>query len=335
MEPEWRQFVRAAAERYGGDYNVVAWEIGNEPDGTTRIDVDDWERPPDWGQGEPSTPHGGCWGEIPGEYARFLTAAAEEIRSADPDALVTYGGLAYQDWARSFNMDFIDGLLAAGAGTAIDFHNYHSFAHFWSMPGQPTGVGKHESLIARLRPYGEDAKPVWLTETYRATFDADESTIGGQVPFLTRDLVELLGRDELERVYWYAFVDTPDDIGDGAIIGRGLIGPDRVPKPAFFLLPLTIELTNGHSRDLSSGPLRLFEFRRARTAKRSYAAWSTDGQGEVRVPVPDGWQAHVTRFPVEEVLLGACCARTRVAAEGGWATVPVTGDGAFVEVGAP
>jgi hypothetical protein len=334
MEPDWREFVRAAGARYGTGWNVVAWEIGNEPDGTTRVDIDDYDRPPEWGQGEPTIPHGGCWGEIPGEYAAFLMAAAEELEAADPDGLVTYGGLAYQDWARSFNMDFIDGVLAAGAGPAIDFHNYHSFAHFWTMPGQPTGIGKHDSLIARLRRYGEETKPVWLTETYRATYDPDPTSVGLQVPFLTRDLVELLARPELERVYWYAWVDTPSDVGDGAQIGRGLIGPDRVPKPAFWILPRTIELTNGEPRDLSTGSVRLLEFQRKRSGYRGYAAWSTVGADEVRIPVPDGWSAHVTRFPVDEVVAGLCCPRQQLAVTAGHATVALTGDGTFVEVAA-
>ncbi len=337
MEREWRQFVHVAAERYGNPrYNVVAWEIGNEPDGTTRVDPDDWERPPGWGQGEPTTPHGGCWAEMPSEYARFLGAAAETIWPQDPSALVTYGGLAYQDWANSFDLNFINNILAAGAGPSIDFHNYHSFAHLWIVPGQPSGVQKHASFMARLKQFGEDRKPVWLTESYRATYDADPHSMELQIPYLTRDLIELLAFPELERVYWYAWADTPSDIGDGAAIGRGIIGPDRQPKPAFAVLPYTIDYTNGMPRDISVPGMRIIEFSRPRVARRTYVAWSTQGETlPFSVPVPTGWRARAWRFPVEAVMAGACCVDDEPRAEGGHAQFEVGPDSVFIGVYRP
>jgi len=86
MAPEWRQFVRALAERYSAPpYNVHLWEIGNEVDGETEVDpAEDGQRPPDQGGNEPTWPFGGCWGDMASEYVEFLRIAYQEIKSSGP-----------------------------------------------------------------------------------------------------------------------------------------------------------------------------------------------------------------------------------------------------------
>jgi hypothetical protein len=184
-----------------------------------------------------------------------------------------------------------------------------------------------------LKPYGEHTKPVWLTESYRATYDADPSSPALQIPYLTRHLVELLAFPELQRVYWFGWVDGPSDIGDEGVIGRGIIWPDRQPKPAFAVLPYTIDFTNGHPRDVSVPGARVLEFTRTRVARRTYIAWSTDGATrQVTFRVPDGWRARLRTFPVDEIMAGRCCPVTELRVQRGQTTVDVGSDSAYVEV---
>ncbi len=337
MEVEWREFVRAVAARYSRlPYNVVAWEIGNEVDGETAVREEDRQRPPGWGRNEPTVPYGGCWGGMAREYSVFFRAAAEEIAAVAPAAKVTYGGLAYQDWQSAFDMDFLDDLLSTGVGPLIDVHNYHSFAHLWGVPGQPTATEKHRRFEAILGRWGEDDKPIWLTESYRATFDQDPSSPGLQVTYLTRDLVELLAFPDLERVYWYSWVDIPSDIGDGGEIGRGIIGPDRRPKPAFAILPFLVDHTAGEPSIVVDGPVVGARFEWPRAGRRTEIVWTAGGDSaRWSVAVPEGWTVAVRRFPAAEILARQCCRVERPPVVHGEAVVEVGGESAFISVAAP
>ncbi len=72
-------FLEVVVPRYAEV--VDAWEFTNEPDGKAPR--------PNYG------PAVGCWGPYPAEYARQLGIFYAKIKSLDPDALVFFGGLAY------------------------------------------------------------------------------------------------------------------------------------------------------------------------------------------------------------------------------------------------
>jgi hypothetical protein len=334
-EPDWREFVRAAAERYSRPpYDVALWEIGNEVDGDTKVRDEDRARPPGWGKDEPTTPYGGCWGDRAPAYVAFLKAAYEEIKAVDPSVRVTYGGLAYQDWQESFHMDFVDRFLAAGGGAYTDVVNYHWFAHLSRVPGQPSGPDKHRDLMARFARGGLTGRPVWMSETYQLTYVSDPESARAQVGFLTRELVEMLAFPEIERVYWYGFVDNPADIGDGNQIGRGLIWPDRSPKPAFQILPFTIAYTNGVPTDISTRTVTAFRFDGGRAGVDHVIAWSRSGEAtSLTLEAPPNASLRRTEFPVESVMRWECCDTRLVDVGSSPPQVEVGAEPVFVELG--
>jgi hypothetical protein len=334
-EADWREFVRAAAERYSQPpYTVALWEIGNEVDGDTKVRAEDERRPEGWGRNQPTTPYGGCWGDRAEAYKEFLRAAYEEIKAVSPSALVTYGGLAYQDWEESFHMDFIDRLLEAGGGPYVDLINYHWFAHLSRVPGQPSGPDKHRSLMERFRRHGVTDLPVWLTETYQLTYVDDPGSAAAQVGFLTRELVEMLAFAEIERVYWYGFVDNPAGIGDGHLIGRGLVWPDHTPKPAFQILPYTVAYTNGFPSDVSSDEVVAIRFSGGRSGRDHIVAWSRSGSpATLRIEARPNREVTQTAFPLDRVMSWSCCDSRPLDAASGAVDVQVGSEPAFIQLG--
>lgn len=322
-EAAWREFVRETARRYSGPrYKVAAWEIGNEVDGKTVVSEADHERSPDWGGGQPTTPYGGCWGDRAGAYAAFLAAAYEEIKAVDPDATVTLGGLANADIFNMFHMDFLEKLLAAGGGRYIDVLNYHWFP---DVPGQVSGPEKLRRLQATMAAHGL-RRPAWLTETYRLTYPAGERGEASQIRFLGQELVEVLANPDLERVYWYGWVDFPPALkAEPWHPDRGIVRATHVPKAAFEMLPYAIAYTNGAPQDLSTPGVAAYRFAWPRREPR-IVAWSRTGTTEpFRLEAPRGSRAVATYFPVDMLLGGDCCGR---------AIVPGDDGGIFLEVGA-
>jgi hypothetical protein len=331
MEPEWRQFVRAVAERYSRPpYRVVAWEIGNEVDGKTTINDDDRTRPPGWGQNEPTVPIGGCWGDRAAAYRDFLRAAYEEIKAVDPDALVTLGSLAYAFNVPEFHTDFLEQLLAAGGGPYFDFLGFHWFPNVLDQPTGPDKVGR---LIATLRRYGQP-KPLWLTETYRLTFPGLDWTTGLQIEFLTKELVEVLAFNEIVRIYWYGWVDYPVNYKRTPTEGdRGLVTVDHRPKPALDVLPYTVLYTNGLAEDISTRNVIAYRFSWPRTAGTTIIAWSRSGrQADLTVPASDRSLAQVSYFPRNMLLAGDCCGTTIVPPQNGSYRFGVGSDALFIRV---
>jgi hypothetical protein len=333
-EEHWREFVRAIAERYSRPpFRVVLWEIGNEVDGETRIRDEDFERPPGWGPGEPTVPHGGCWGDMAPEYVAFLRAAYEEIKAVDPDAKVAYGGLALQPWEDRFHLDFMDRFLEAGGSAYYDVDNYHWFAHLSDIPGQPRGPEKHGWLMAALARHGAAGRPVWLTETYRLTRPSQPETEADQVRFLTREIVEMLALPEIERVYWYGWVDYPSGIGDSDQIGRGLIRPDRTPKPATDVLAHVVAATNGVPHDESTDAVWATRFSRRLTAREYVIAWSRDqGTHTYEFAGLADQVALVRSYSPQVVMAGECCPEQHVTSVNGRFRVEIGPDPLIIEL---
>jgi len=325
-EPEWREFIREAALRYKD--HVSGWEIGNEPDGRTEVLPHDWQRPVGWGRGEPTVPLGGCWGDRPEPYRRFVAAAYEEIKAVDPTVPVSFGSLGH---APGFRLDMLDRYLEVGGGEVMDYLGLHWFPDAKYDP--PDGLQRYRMLVATMRSHGYD-KPVWLTETYRLTHPEIPETEARQIDFVTKDLVEMVAQPEMERVYWYGWIDLPEELFDGVDdYERGLVRSDRTPKPALRILPDTMAATAGQTRNISTMEVIAFRFTRPRSGTDYVIAWGRDGRGaELVLPVAPGTTVTAVSYPPEMLMDGRCCDVAELREEGGVVTVAVDEDARFVRV---
>jgi hypothetical protein len=329
-EADWRELVRAVVTRYSqAPYKVRSWEIGNEVDGETTVRADDLERPPGWGRGEPTVPHGGCWGDRAPGYKAFLQAAYEEVKAVDPGARVSIGGLAYVLDHTDFIPDFLPNLMAAGAGPYFDVLGFHWFPNLL----QPlSGPQKQRQLLRVLAGAGYP-KPLWLTETYRLTFLDDPNSEVSQIRFLNRELVEMLAQPELARVYWYGWLDFPPGYGNLSRAQRGLVRGNHSPKAGLQVLPYTIDYTAGEPTDVSAGRVTAWRFSRSRLGEHYVVAWSRDGKPhDLTLPARPGSVVELTWFPEDMLLSGRCCGRRTVTAQGNTVTVEVGKDPLFIDL---
>jgi len=328
MAPEWREFVRALAERYSAPpYNAHIWEIGNEVDGETEVDPEeDGERPPEWGRNEPTAPVGGCWGDMTQAYVEFLRMAYEEIKAVEPDATVMLGGLAYTEFDRWFIRDFFDNFLAADGAAYTDVVGFHWFR--FAQANWPTAVDKARDLRDIMAAHGVD-KPMWLTETYEPDRILDNDTRQQRYTFITQELPRALGRGEIDRVYWYSFVDAPAGWSE---IDRGLMSNDHQPKPGLKVFEIMTEFVDGIPSRADLPGVEAHRFRRPATADESWVLWSINGETPtVTLPAPG------TTVTAERIVLGDSYETTRampvnITHHDGQVTIPVGPETVFVRM---
>lgn len=127
------EYVRRVVGRYHDRIRV--WEVWNEPDSA------------------------GTWGTTPSarDYVRLLEAAAEEIRTVDPDLTILSGGMSRIPWA------FWEEAFAAGIAEHCDAFNLHPY-RWEGGPEAPSLVEDLKRFRDMMERHGAGNKPVWITE---------------------------------------------------------------------------------------------------------------------------------------------------------------------------
>lgn len=130
-EKAWREWCRAVATRYKG--RVRFYEIWNEPDI-------------------------GFWSGTVDEYLEILRAASEEIRAADPEAVILTGG-----FASAFHKETKPGMVRRVLVEGRDWFDrvaWHRHGHFGEFEREIDSY-----LIPLLAATGTSEKPIHFTET--------------------------------------------------------------------------------------------------------------------------------------------------------------------------
>ena len=132
----WRMFVRETVTHFRG--RISAWEVWNEPNIETF-----WHLP------------------NPTNYLAFLKATCAEIRAADAEARVLIGGFSHVP------LGFIEDIYRLGGKDSFDVMNVHPY----SRPRPPEDDLEREitELRALMARYGDEVKPIWITEIGWAT----------------------------------------------------------------------------------------------------------------------------------------------------------------------
>jgi hypothetical protein len=260
------EFAVAAVNHYGAQpYNVKYWEFYNEPDnGSEAFDL----------------PGYGFFGNQPEAYADMLAAVYQPIKTADPQAQVVMGGLAYDYWPEDgghFVKDFLDGVLQNGGGDFFDVMNFHYYASFgwrWNPYGKGV-IGKATYLRDKLAAYGYDDKPFICTEsgTYSKAGDPVESDRQ------SRYVVQLFARGmaaNLDSTTWFMLTDDP-------VWKYGLLTADLSPKPSYqAFTTVALQLPSAHyvrtwnSAETGSEQIEAYEFSTIDESMRTITAWTND-----------------------------------------------------------
>jgi hypothetical protein len=210
---DYADFMRFVASRYAG--KVSAWEVWNE-ENTSRF----------WSTG-PS----------PSEYVSVLKAAYPAVKSADPGAVVVFGGVSQNDYS------FIEGAYAAGAKGYFDVMAVHPYPGpnppepVWTSNGRitPTSFTGFKEVRDSMLARGDD-QPIWLTEFGWSTTTTESwgVTQAQQADYLTRAYRLLESYPYVTLAYWYNlrnnFWDNDADTWETQL---GLMRTDFSHKPSY------------------------------------------------------------------------------------------------------
>ncbi|NQT51235.1 hypothetical protein HQ576_04260 [bacterium] len=138
--------------------------------------------------------------QTPSRYARMLDATYRAVKAAVPDVtIVGVGGEHSQH-----HVEFIDGMLRAGAHKAMDAFSVHSY-RYPSSPEATDLLGEIQNVASLARRRGATAR-VWVTEigwpTHTGPRGVDERT---QARYIVRTMALLQATRVVEKTHWYDF----------------------------------------------------------------------------------------------------------------------------------
>ncbi len=157
----WRNMARVISTRYKG--RIRGYEIWNEPND------------PNFGKLSIS------------ELVDLTRVASEEIRSADPSALVIS--------ASPYSTGFLDAYLAAGAADYVDVIGYHEYNN-----SPEAMLSSLSNVRYTLADYGV-TKPLWMTEGGTGDETQAESVVADGL--LRWSLVSIASG--MQRAFWYTW----------------------------------------------------------------------------------------------------------------------------------
>jgi hypothetical protein len=286
-------FVGALAQRYkDGPLAVRYFEIWNEPDFFR----------------DAVQPLGGfgCWAEPDqpfsggGNFGALLKEAYAAIKVANPQALVVSGSLSHLFDGAQYN-DFLEGMLASGAGDAFDLLGFHAYGD-WST----SDLLVRKTLFARqlLARYGYPFKPLLLTEIAALCLN-DSSCISGPSDALRQEQANDTVRLNAEVValglagaIWYTLADAPPGFAQSQLIsvaaGQHQVHPSYYAFRNSALLLRDAQSSETQPRELPQAEWAQVQVLRfEKPTSTLYVLWVQRTSKLVRydLPVPSGAQA--------------------------------------------
>lgn len=259
---DFANYVSFLVQRYKGV--IRHWEIWNEPNTATH-----------W----PPAPN-------PANYAELLKRAYAAAKAVYPQVTVlgcSTAGLGSED------LDFINQVLAAGGGTAMDGISVHPYTRPTPLEVSPDSAN-FAGLQSLLESYGL-ALPIWVTEIGYST-ETGSSGISDtrQAQLLVRSMLTCLAAG-VKAAFWY---DLRDDWTDPtkAEDNFGLVTFDNQPKEAYTAFAVMNRLLNRSPfvRELTlSGSAKALLFRDSHTGLQTLALWvadETEGDGSEGAAIP-------------------------------------------------
>ena len=291
------EFLTVAAERYDGDGFMDApgspviqvWELYNEPDNhsLTYAEKRGWA----------------YWGGRGVEYAQFLSLARGALRSANPNALVAFGGLAHETvyvtpgGEEAFDLEFpadVFGYIRDHPGDYFDLFNFHFFRVFANVYSDwgPDIMGKTE-YFRELMDQHEVSWPIIVTEAGYWSSSVYPNPWIGSHEEQARYAVQLYSRGaaaDLRLTMWLLLFDLPVHEAE-----RGLYDLNGEPKPAYNAYKTMIKSLGNLRFERTLSPEELgtssaegYAFVSMNGSRRIYVVWTTGSQtaSTLRVAAP-------------------------------------------------
>jgi hypothetical protein len=274
-------FLAAAVERYSKPpYNVVFWEIGNEPDAPVF--------PNDSGYG--------CWGIASDPYyggrayGEMLKVVYPAMKARAGQISILNGGLLldqpYKASHSSTSMArFLEGMFVAGAGASFDILSFHSYSFYNNTVDGTRGatdwkVGYLRGLMDR---YGVARKPMLNTEAAllcpTSTPDCSEAQANAIGRFYIRAIADgLLGH------LWYLY--DSDDFNNTALVEPSDVSVKRPIYQAY--RQLAVLLNSAHLLGPLTGQAAGVEGYRFASGARTITVFWSDSEQNALIPAQSG-----------------------------------------------
>jgi hypothetical protein len=220
---DFARYARATAQHYAGD--AVAWEVWNEENEGWRF----W--PPR---------------EDPAAYARLLCSAYPQVKSADPQTPVLFGGVFFPGVANepgTSGPDFVAQAYQADPqlGRCYDALAYHPYPYPFTAPELDVPVrgsvlSAADQMRAVLERYGDSAKSVWITEVgWPTSSDAYGVPEAKQAQYVARMALATFAQ-RVPALTYYTYGDYADPSGANQEAWFGFFHIDNSPKPSYTAL---------------------------------------------------------------------------------------------------
>ena len=288
-------YVSHTVEHFRG--RVRYWEVWNEENWVIA-----WRPAPD-----------------PAAYGALLKAAYEAAKAADPECVVSFGGLAASDFLADEPWTFLEDVYAAhpDIGEYFDVLAIHPYTLLQQPGPEEDTVGGSVPFRVRharriLERHGDGDKPIWITElgwpacpcppVEPPARPVPNVSYEEQASYLVRAFVLAIS-EGADMLLWYTFGDGPGDAEPVSESYFGLVrydadattGPGPEPKPAYYAYATMTELLadlrfEGDLRTELGLPEAQYGFRFVDPAggRRVDVLWAVGGEGEVVVPVDPG-----------------------------------------------
>ena len=296
-------YVTTVVTRYSAPpYNVKFWALYNEPD---VVSFTRSEGSPLDCSGDLEAP---AFGDHPAEYVATLAAAYNAIKAVDQDAVVLVGGIAHDNFDYEggfFNEDFLDQILAEGAGDYFDAMNFHYYPKYdwrWEeRTGLPGLIGKTKMIGELMAAYGID-KPIVVSELGDSSghpHDPSNRTLDTQAIAVIQLFTRAIAAGNKFAI-WYNMNDYANDPNFGE---HGLLDyPDFNSKPSLDAFKTLATYLPGHvfkrplSRtEMGAANLEGYLFLEISNHKHLYILWSRDSTVQT-ITLPSGVSSVVDKF---------------------------------------
>ena len=331
-------FMAALVERYDGDGLddapgspvVLYWEMYNEPDSNSNVNDSGFLPPVGWG-------------DVGEEYAFMLEEVYTAVKTANPNAKVVFGGIAY-DWFKSeggkFVDSFLEDVLNAGGGDYFDVMNFHSYPAFyvnWTN-NQGSGLIEKAAEIRSIMENFELEKPLIITESGWHDNNVPGPPIPGSPHIQARYVVQLFTESmaaDLDIMIWWLLYD----VGGAYPYNAGLVtnAAPPVEKLAYQVFQdVVAELQTAHfvrtltTAETGNNLMEVHLFNDNVLNRSVYVAWlnrvDTTSSATLRLPVSGATIRNSITGAVSSVTDGSD------GVNDGFITVTVGADPLYVEV---
>jgi endoglycosylceramidase len=205
----------------------------------------------------------------PDAYGNLLKMAYKGIKEADPEAVVSFGGMSSIDWLYGKTWKFLDDVHIAhpDIGNYYDVVSIHPYTAFQEAPPEEENIqGNIPTMIKTVRDilvnWGEEEKPVWMTEfgwpacpcppEKEPDLPIPNVSYEDQAKYLVRTFILAIASG-IDILCWYDFMDSDGSSKPSSENYFGLVKYDSDPssepapekKYAFFAYKTMIDMIGG------------------------------------------------------------------------------------------